>query len=170
MGKVILGRVGMSVLLFETDQCCPPFQVKKGTQVYALDRLLCFIKTAPSLVVYEKEGIEKNKTIDAIKKVFESAEILVKNIEELNFLPNAYRFIEPDKIQKINYFIENINRISPNSVNINYTNKNRIVIHQKIVIGPFGEKIKYAAYYDDKKKPHFSIDQIMPMVETLISF
>ncbi len=80
---VILGRVRMSVLLFKTYQCCPPFQVIENTAVFSMDRLLCFFKTVPD-----------NAT--GFEQIFEN-EIQLKTISKnMYFSPDAYILLAQD--------------------------------------------------------------------------
>lgn len=69
--QVIIGRVGMSVLLFKaqvkSDANQPGFLVAENTKIYSLSNLLCFIRTAPGAV--HKASKSGSYMVEATKKV-----------------------------------------------------------------------------------------------------
>jgi hypothetical protein len=68
MAKVIIGRVGMSVLMFQTETHSHPYTVAEGTKIYSLSNFLCFCRHAPGELHKTQQAVQVAKLQELVEQ------------------------------------------------------------------------------------------------------
>ena len=90
--KTIIGRVGNSVLLFQTKDDVSPYGIVTGTKIYSLSNFLCFVKFAPGelfKVNGKKDTPIESGTQAEYKKLVNDTDFEITNTADFTISPSA---------------------------------------------------------------------------------